>query len=81
MSSVPAVYQCIKISYLQNENYPPLKIKGTGLKGGKITIDGSVSSQFLTAFLMAAPMAQEDTTIEIVGELVSKPYIKITLQN
>ena len=68
------------VTYLQNENYPPLKIKGTGLKGGKITIDGSVSSQFLTAFLMAAPMASEDTTIEIVGELVSKPYIKITLQ-
>ena len=68
------------VTYLQNENYPPLKIKGTGLKGGKITIDGSVSSQFLTAFLMAAPMASEDTRIEIVGELVSKPYIKITLQ-
>lgn len=68
------------ITYLENQNYPPLKIKGTGLKGGKIKIDGSVSSQFLTAFLMAAPMALEDTDIEIVGELVSKPYIKITLQ-
>jgi len=69
-----------EVSYLGNENYPPLKIKGTGLKGGTIEIDGSVSSQFLTAFLMAAPMAAADTTIEIVGELVSKPYIKITLQ-
>ena len=68
------------VTYLKNENYPPLKIKGTGLKGGTITIDGSVSSQFLTAFLMSAPMASEDTTINIVGELVSKPYIKITLQ-
>jgi len=68
------------ITYLKNENYPPLKIKGTGLKGGAISIDGSVSSQFLTAFLMSAPMASEDTKIEIVGELVSKPYIKITLQ-
>lgn len=68
------------VTYLGNENYPPLAIKGTGLKGGRIQIDGSVSSQFLTAFLMAAPMASEDTTIEIVGELVSKPYIKITLQ-
>lgn len=68
------------VSYLGNENYPPLNIKGTGLKGGTIQIDGSVSSQFLTAFLMAAPMAAADTTIEIVGELVSKPYIKITLQ-
>jgi len=68
------------VTYLKNENYPPLKIKGTGLKGGTISIDGSVSSQFLTAFLMSAPMASEDTTIKIVGELVSKPYIKITLQ-
>ncbi|WP_028863375.1 3-phosphoshikimate 1-carboxyvinyltransferase [Psychromonas aquimarina] len=68
------------VTYLQDENYPPLKIKGTGLKGGKIEIDGSVSSQFLTAFLMSAPMAAQDTTIEIIGELVSKPYIKITLQ-
>ena len=68
------------ISYLGEENYPPLNIEGTGLKGGSIKIDGSVSSQFLTAFLMASPMSENDTTIEIVGELVSKPYIKITLQ-
>ena len=80
-SLVDALQQAgAQITYLKNENYPPLKIKGTGLKGGKIKIDGSVSSQFLTAFLMAAPMATEDTEIEIVGELVSKPYIKITLQ-
>ena len=69
-----------EVTYLKEVNYPPLKITGTGLKGGLIKIDGSVSSQFLTAFLMSAPMANEDTTIEIVGELVSKPYIKITLQ-
>ncbi|MBU2895425.1 3-phosphoshikimate 1-carboxyvinyltransferase [Vibrio hepatarius] len=68
-----------KIEYLENTNYPPLKIKGTGLKGGVIEIDGSISSQFLTAFLMSAPMAQEDVTIKIIGELVSKPYIDITL--
>ncbi|RJG48648.1 3-phosphoshikimate 1-carboxyvinyltransferase [Motilimonas pumila] len=67
------------VTYLKNEDYPPLKIKSTGLRGGKISIDGSVSSQFLTAFLMAAPYADGDTEIEIVGELVSKPYIEITL--
>ncbi len=67
------------VTYLKNEDYPPVRIKGTGLKGGNIKIDGSVSSQFLTAFLMAAPLAENDTTIEIVGELVSKPYIEITL--
>ena len=67
------------VEYLENKNFPPLKIKGTGLKGGVIEINGSISSQFLTAFLMSAPMAQEDVTIKIIGELVSKPYIDITL--
>jgi len=67
------------ITYLKNADYPPLLIKGTGLTGGEIEVDGSVSSQFLTAFLMAAPMAMADTKIKIIGELVSKPYIEITL--
>ncbi|WP_305813621.1 3-phosphoshikimate 1-carboxyvinyltransferase [Photobacterium leiognathi] len=67
------------IEYLENENYPPLKIKGTGLKGGEVEIDGSISSQFLTAFLMVAPLAKADTVIRIKGDLVSKPYIDITL--
>lgn len=67
------------VEYLENENYPPLKIKGTGLKRGTVSIDGSISSQFLTAFLMAAPLAEGEITIKIEGELVSKPYIDITL--
>lgn len=67
------------VEYLSNDGYPPLKINGTGLKGGELTIDGSISSQFLTAILMASPLAQADTTITIDGELVSKPYIDITL--
>jgi 3-phosphoshikimate 1-carboxyvinyltransferase len=69
-----------EIKYLKNEGFPPLAIYGRGLKGGEIRIDGSVSSQFLTAFLMAAPMAEGDSTIIIEGELVSKPYIDITLK-
>ncbi len=68
-----------QIEYLENENYPPLKIQGTGLKGGSVSIDGSISSQFLTAFLMSAPLAEGEVTINIDGELVSKPYIDITL--
>ena len=67
------------IRYHDFDGFPPVTIKGTGIKGGKVKIDGSVSSQFLTAFLMAAPMAKDDIEIEIVGELVSKPYIEITL--
>ncbi|MEC6795711.1 3-phosphoshikimate 1-carboxyvinyltransferase [Photobacterium sp. S4TG1] len=68
-----------EITYLENEHYPPLKIIGTGLNGGEVDIDGSISSQFLTAFLMAAPLAGADTVINIKGDLVSKPYIDITL--
>jgi len=67
------------IDYLENEGYPPLKIEANGLEGGDVQIDGAISSQFLTALLMAAPMAKNDTTITIIGELVSKPYIDITL--
>jgi len=68
------------IEYLKNSGYPPLLIEGKGLTGGEVMIDGSVSSQFLTAFLMAAPMAQGDCNIVIQGDLVSKPYIDITLK-
>ncbi|MFQ1023105.1 3-phosphoshikimate 1-carboxyvinyltransferase [Avibacterium paragallinarum] len=68
-----------EISYLENEGYPPIAIQNSGLKGGKVQIDGSISSQFLTALLMAAPLASGDMEIEIIGELVSKPYIDITL--
>ena len=68
-----------KISYKENEGYPPLLIEADGLTGGDVKIDGAISSQFLTALLLAAPMAKEDMTITIIGELVSKPYIDITL--
>ncbi|WP_427835482.1 3-phosphoshikimate 1-carboxyvinyltransferase [Actinobacillus pleuropneumoniae] len=67
------------VQYLENEGYPPVVIRNSGLKGRKVQIDGSISSQFLTALLMAAPLAEGDMEIEIIGELVSKPYIDITL--
>ena len=67
------------IRYLENEGYPPIAIRNTGLHGDKVKIDGSISSQFLTALLMTAPLAESDMQIEIIGELVSKPYIDITL--
>jgi len=67
------------ISYLENDGYPPLTIEADGLEGGDVSIDGAISSQFLTALLMASPMAKNDMKITIIGELVSKPYIDITL--
>lgn len=68
-----------KIDYLENEGYPPLHLQG-GFMGGQVSVDGSVSSQFLTALLMASPLAPHDTEITIVGDLVSKPYIDITIK-
>ncbi len=67
-----------QIDYLEQENYPPLRLRG-GFQGGNVEVDGSVSSQFLTALLMTAPLAPQDTVIVIKGDLVSKPYIDITL--
>ena len=77
---VDAVVQVgANVQYLEQDGYPPLAIRNTGLQGGKVQIDGSISSQFLTALLMAAPLAEGDMEIQIMGELVSKPYIDITL--
>ena len=67
------------IQYLGSEGYPPLKINAQGLNGGDVSIRGNISSQFLTALLMAAPLAKSDLHIHVDGELVSKPYIDITL--
>ncbi len=69
-----------KIEYLKNEGFPPLKIIGTDLEGGKIEIDGGISSQFITSILLIAPTFQNGINLEIVGELVSKPYVEMTLK-
>ncbi len=70
-----------QIDYLGNEGFPPLRIGKPALKlDAPIQVRGDVSSQFLTALLMALPLvATQDITIEVVGELISKPYIEITL--
>jgi len=68
------------IEYLQNDGFPPLKISPAKLDLiNAIKIRGDVSSQFLTALLMALPLTKQKATIEVVGELISKPYIEITL--
>jgi 3-phosphoshikimate 1-carboxyvinyltransferase len=73
-----------QIDYLANPGYPPLAIKpwrnAHDEKPGLHTrVRGDVSSQFLTALLMALPLSQEGARIDVVGELISKPYIEITL--
>ena len=69
------------IDYLDKPGFPPLRIGTPSLKlDAPIQVRGDVSSQFLTALLMALPLvAQKDIVIEVVGELISRPYIEITL--
>lgn len=69
------------VRYEANEGYPPLLIgPGQIMMSGPIRVRGDVSSQFLTALLMALPLTGQEATIEVVGELISKPYIAITLE-
>ena len=70
-----------QIDYLQNQGFPPLRIGTPALALAEpIKVRGDVSSQFLTALLMALPLvARHDIVIEVVGELISRPYIEITL--
>ncbi|MDD8058388.1 MULTISPECIES: 3-phosphoshikimate 1-carboxyvinyltransferase [Shewanella] len=67
------------VTYLKNDGFPPLTINATGLNGGDVEIAGDLSSQFLTALLMVAPLTRDSVNIKIKGELVSKPYIDITI--
>ena len=68
------------ITYLGQEGYPPLKISPSEIMiYGPIKIRGDISSQFLTSLLMAMPLTKKEVVIEIEGDLISKPYIDITL--
>ena len=68
------------ITYLGNEGYPPLHLRPAAIRpGGVVTVRGDVSSQFLTGLLMALPLTGETVAVDVIGELISKPYIEITL--
>jgi 3-phosphoshikimate 1-carboxyvinyltransferase len=68
------------VTYLGNEGYPPLHLKPVAIQpGGVVKVRGDVSSQFLTGLLMALPLTGETVVVEVIGELISKPYIEITL--
>ena len=67
------------IVYSENEGFPPLEIRGRQPSTASVRIDASLSSQYITALLMVAPLYPDGLRIELEGELVSKPYIDITL--
>ncbi|CUA82596.1 3-phosphoshikimate 1-carboxyvinyltransferase [Pseudidiomarina woesei] len=66
------------LSCLQHEGYPPVEIRG-GMSHGMISIDGSASSQYVSALLMALPLLQGDSVLQLTGQVVSWPYIELTL--
>ena len=68
-----------RIDYLENEGYPPLRVHADGLRGAVIEMDPTLSSQYVTALLMAAPLAQGPVHLKLTRELVSKPYVHMTL--
>ncbi|MEA4839571.1 MAG: 3-phosphoshikimate 1-carboxyvinyltransferase [Bacteroidales bacterium] len=69
-----------KIEYLEKEGFPPLKIYGHQLIGGDIGIDGGISSQYLSALMMLAPTMQKGLRLTVQGELISSPYVRMTLE-
>lgn len=66
------------ITYLEREGFPPLHIEGRRLNGGKITINGNVSSQFITALMLIGPTLPQSLEIQIEGDPLSRPYIHMT---
>ena len=67
------------ISYLKKDGFPPIKIKGKKLNFKKVEISSNISSQFISAILLVAPKLVGGLVIELKGELISKPYVKMTL--
>lgn len=67
------------IEYAENEGFPPLKIRGKEIEGGDVEIDGSVSSQYISALMMIAPMLKKGLRIHLLNGVASVPYINLTL--
>ncbi|MCK9182022.1 MAG: 3-phosphoshikimate 1-carboxyvinyltransferase [Fibrobacteraceae bacterium] len=68
------------INYTSTLGYPPIQVHAHGLEGGTIHVKGNISSQYLTALLISAPYARTPIHISVEGELISRPYISMTLQ-
>lgn len=69
-----------EITYLKNEGYPPLKIKGKNLEKSSLKINSGVSSQYITALMLIAPSLKNGLKIELIGEVTSSPYIEMTIE-
>ena len=67
------------IDYVAEEGFPPLRIRGRQLEGGQLEVPGSISSQYISALLLAGPMLKHGLTLRLTGAIISKPYIDLTL--
>ena len=67
------------ITYMNKEGFPPLKIKGGELTGCRLSLPGNVSSQYISSLLMIAPRLKNGLVLELTGEVISRPYIDMTL--
>ena len=68
-----------EIDYLENEGFPPLRIKGRNLTESKVSLPADVSSQYISALLLVAPSLEKGLELELLGKITSIPYIKMTL--
>lgn len=69
-----------KIEYIEKEGYPPLRIFGSALQGGEVSLSGGVSSQYISALLMIAPYMEKGLVLHLEGKIISIPYINLTIQ-
>ncbi|WP_455628644.1 3-phosphoshikimate 1-carboxyvinyltransferase [Parabacteroides chinchillae] len=69
-----------RIEYMEKEGYPPLRIFGSALQGGEISLAGGVSSQYISALLMIAPLMENGLVLHLEGNVISRPYINLTLK-
>lgn len=77
---VDALRECgAEIEYAGESGFPPLRIAGRKLTGGKISLPASISSQYISALLMVAPLMENGLTLCLEGEIISRPYILMTL--
>jgi 3-phosphoshikimate 1-carboxyvinyltransferase len=69
----------VEASCIEREGYPPVLIKASGIRGGGVKIPGNISSQYVSSLLMSCPYAKNDVEIEVMGSMVSGPYLDLTI--
>ena len=69
-----------RVDYVETEGFPPLRVAGGCHEGGRLSLPGNVSSQYISALLMIGPVLEKGLELELTGEIISRPYIDLTLR-